>query len=356
MLIKVQEASPSLQLEDRVNYVIEISDTIIPPGLSADTIEAEGDLIVGLSAGNATHLPIGANGALLAIDTGVAGFIKWLAKGAQYAILTGDGAETEWSLYLLTGTTGGKTNLAITAGKTLTITATDSFNMTVPATGTVAMLDVANNFSVIQYLDAGMHVNYYQDDVDSIISSVGEAHMIMVDASANQLFLGGSTNGVRVDKGGDMVFIGSGSGLPRGEIYIDNGHTTQLLTTSYVKVTAFNDADHGVNGLSNLSTPDKVNSKLTITTAGVYQVHAVFSGNSTKVSTVYMTIFVDGVEQNNLECEVNTVENGQMHLSASGPVAIAANKDIDVRLKYAGIEATTVTCAHVNLNAFMIGA
>jgi hypothetical protein len=153
----------------------------------------------------------------------------------------------------------------------------------------------------------------------------------------------------------DTTFVGAGSGFPYGEIYIDNGHTTQTLTTSYAKVTAFNDADHGVNGVSNLMTADKVNSKITITTAGTYKISAHFSGQSTKVSIVYMAVFIDGTEQNNLESEVNTVELGYMAMTASGVVTVAASKDVDIRLKYAGAEATVVTCAHVNLNIVMIG-
>jgi hypothetical protein len=157
------------------------------------------------------------------------------------------------------------------------------------------------------------------------------------------------------DTDGNIYFVGSGTGLPYGEIYIDNGHTTQTLTTSFAKVTAFNDADHGFNGVSNLMTPDKVNSKITITTAGTYKIHAVFSGQSTKVSIVYLALFVGGTEQNNVESEVNTVENGYLALCADGLVTIAANTDIDIRLKYVGAEAAVVTCAHVNLNAVMVG-
>jgi hypothetical protein len=44
-----------------------------------------------------------------------------------------------------------------------------------------------------------------------------------------------------------------------------------------------------------------------------------------------------------------------MAMTASGVVTVAASKDVDIRLKYAGAEATVVTCAHVNLNIVMIG-
>jgi hypothetical protein len=152
----------------------------------------------------------------------------------------------------------------------------------------------------------------------------------------------------------DMVFSGSGTGLPYGEIYTDNGVETLLLTTSFQKVENFD--TEGADGVSNLMTPDHSNNKLTITTAGTYKVHALFSGKTTKVSPVYMSVFIDGVEQNNIEAEASGAENQQICIVADGLVAIAANKDIDVRLKYiTGADAPTVTLAHVSLNAVMIG-
>jgi hypothetical protein len=151
----------------------------------------------------------------------------------------------------------------------------------------------------------------------------------------------------------DMFFSGSGSGLPYGEIYIDNGIETKTLTTSYSQVTNFD--TEGANGVYNLMTPDKTNNKLTITTAGTYKVSFSFSGKSSKVSIVYVAIFVDGVEKNSVEAEGNTVENGYFCLSSSGFLTIDANKDIDLRMKYAGAEATVVTLSHININAVMVG-
>jgi hypothetical protein len=151
----------------------------------------------------------------------------------------------------------------------------------------------------------------------------------------------------------DLLFSGAGSGLPYGEIYIDNGTETLTLTTSYQQVVNFD--TQGADGLSNLMTPAAASNKMTITQAGTYRITASFSGKSTKVSSVYMAVFVDGVEKNNVEAEVNTVENGILAMTASGIVAVGANKDVDIRLKYSGAEAAVVTCAHVNLNAFMVG-
>jgi hypothetical protein len=68
---------------------------------------------------------------------------------AQYQLLTTGATPFSpgYSSYLLDGTTGGKTNLAVTSGKILTLTSVDNFNLTIPATGTAVLLGAANVFS-----------------------------------------------------------------------------------------------------------------------------------------------------------------------------------------------------------------
>lgn len=58
-----------------------------------------------------------------------------------------------YSGFLLDGTTGGKTVFAVTNTKTLTLTSTGDFNLTVPATGTAALLATANVFTAIQKIN-----------------------------------------------------------------------------------------------------------------------------------------------------------------------------------------------------------
>ncbi len=72
------------------------------------------------------------------------------AIGAQYQVLTVGATPfvPVFSGFLLDGTTGGKTILAITNTKTLTLTAADSYNFTIPATGTAALLNQANSFTL----------------------------------------------------------------------------------------------------------------------------------------------------------------------------------------------------------------
>jgi len=59
--------------------------------------------------------------------------------GATNSILTRGASLPAWSTYYLTGTAGGTTTFAVTNAKTLTLTATDSYNLTIPKTGTAVV-------------------------------------------------------------------------------------------------------------------------------------------------------------------------------------------------------------------------
>jgi hypothetical protein len=93
---------------------------------------ARGDLLIGNSTPKIGQLAIGAT---------------------PNSVLKSDGTDPSWSTYLLTGTSGGTTSFAVTNTKTLTLTATDNFNLTVPATGTAALLATQNVFTVQQMID-----------------------------------------------------------------------------------------------------------------------------------------------------------------------------------------------------------
>lgn len=73
--------------------------------------------------------------------------IARLVKGSAFAVLTGDGTDTAWSTFLLSGTAGGKTIFNVSNTKVLTLTAADTYTLTIPATGTVALLGANNAFT-----------------------------------------------------------------------------------------------------------------------------------------------------------------------------------------------------------------
>ena len=94
------------------------------------------------------------NLAQAAAITGLLPLANMPVGSAQYQVITAGATPftPAYSGYLLDGTNGGKTLLAVTSGKTLTLTATDNFNLTIPATGTAAMLNQANSFTLINPL------------------------------------------------------------------------------------------------------------------------------------------------------------------------------------------------------------
>lgn len=86
-----------------------------------------------------------------------------ISTPATFQVLTYDVGGPYWknSSYLLDGTAGGKTVLNVTSGKTLTLTATDNYNLTIPTTGTAALVDFANVFSQVQTIGSSTSYTDY---------------------------------------------------------------------------------------------------------------------------------------------------------------------------------------------------
>jgi len=57
MPIKIEEGTSQIAIEDRINMIVEKTDQLFPAGIPTSLIEAEGDLIVGLSAGVGLRIP-----------------------------------------------------------------------------------------------------------------------------------------------------------------------------------------------------------------------------------------------------------------------------------------------------------
>lgn len=64
----------------------------------------------------------------------------------------------------------------------------------------------------------------------------------------------------------DLIFVGAGTGLPYGEVFVnDNSTVTSVINSGFTQFLHFD-----TNGHSNLSTPDHTNDHITIVKAGVY--------------------------------------------------------------------------------------
>jgi hypothetical protein len=171
-----------------------------------------------------TSITIVENNATVSVSPGV---VVPLGNGTSYyqMLVTGTSDfDPVYSGFLMDGTTGGKTDLHVTSGKTLTLTAADDYNLTVPATGTVALLGTANVFTVAQ------------------------------EFAANGLTVG--TNQLKVS--GGMIILGNtnslawdnGAGIPQGQIVWASGApapSIQLLDTEFRIVSHGGDNCWGVN-------------------------------------------------------------------------------------------------------------
>jgi len=96
MKIILKETTPSLRMEDRITRVIKLSNTIFPDGISTGLIEAEGDILVGLSAGVAMRLSGGDTDDLVLIrDSTVSGGwrIGTLPSGSRFEMTNKSGSD-----------------------------------------------------------------------------------------------------------------------------------------------------------------------------------------------------------------------------------------------------------------------
>ena len=123
------------------------------------TIPADLSVLAPKTANTVLAGPVSGSPAAATFRTLVAGDIpsgpSLIGNGtAQYQILvTGSSPfAPAFSGFLLDGTVGGKTVLNVSNGSTLTLTSGSSFGLTVPATGTAALLEVSNLFTASQHI------------------------------------------------------------------------------------------------------------------------------------------------------------------------------------------------------------
>jgi hypothetical protein len=131
------------------------------------------------------------NGVLYGNTTAAVGVT---AIGAQYQVLT-VGANPfvpAWSGYLISGTTGGKTTFAVTNLKTLTITSTDDYNLTVAATSSISGTNTGDNAANSLY-DIGSDTQAYSARLAEIAALAVTDSNIIVGNGASWVAETGAT-------------------------------------------------------------------------------------------------------------------------------------------------------------------
>lgn len=193
---------------------------------------------------------------------------------------------------------------------------------------------------------------------DFRVESDTEANMIFLDANADTdgvLYFGGSTNALKVNKGGDTYFIGSGSGLPFGSCY---GNEIGWTQASAVQDTWYLVSDTDMaDGQLNLVTHDG-SGKLTVTKAGMY--HVLFTSTiecSLLGKHVQVGISVNGASptQGINHFEIQTPQ-AQIELSGNAILSLTANQTIEVAMRTTDTGTPDLTCDHLNITIVQIGA
>ncbi len=192
---------------------------------------------------------------------------------------------------------------------------------------------------------------------DFRVESDTEVNMLFLDANGNTdgtLYLGGSTNGVQIDKGGDIYFIGTGAGLPYGSMYgveIAQVQASAAQNTWYV----VNDTDI-TDGPTNLVTGDGAG-KLTVTKAGTYHISwdMTFEVNANN-KHILGGIAINGTAQVPGQSHTESITNQELVLSGHAILALTAAQYVQVCFRTTDTGTPTISIDDVNLTLFMVGS
>jgi len=202
----------------------------------------------------------------------------------------------------------------------------------------------------------------YRDSAIGIYSQADTFLDMFADGAVrigNSAAGGSPTTYLSISPGGDLVFVGAGSGVPYAEIYAYNVASTITIAASgvanKVQVTSF-----AVNGPSNQNTPDHTNDHITIDTAGIYEVSCSISFESTG-GTAYLMAFGafknNGATQfTNLHFHRNLSGGGSDHGAGTmtGLIDVAATDTIEIWC-WNDTNTNNVVVDDINLSLVQIG-
>ncbi len=219
-------------------------------------------------------------------------------------------------------------------------------------------LDNSNN--VLARVDANGGAVFNENGIataDFRVESDTEINMILLDANGNtdgQLFLGGSTNGLVVEKGADTYWIGSGAGLPYGSCW---GNEINQTVSSAVQNTwyAVSDTDMS-DGKLNLFTHDG-SGKLTATKAGTYLVNwnVTLEVNSAN-KHIEGGIMVNGTAQNDGQSHYESSANMESDISGTAIISLTASQYVEVCVRTTDTGTPNILIDDANLTIVMVGS
>jgi len=155
----------------------------------------------------------------------------------------------------------------------------------------------------------------------------------------------------------DLIFSGSGSGLPYSEMY---GHDVNVDLVMAAQDTFYQCIAFDTNGVSNLATPDHTNDHITVIKTGVYKVFMNVSAYSATAEDWVVSPFKNNGTTQLFCADVHfTSIAGAKEITSSNSclVALTAGDTIEVwaMRTTSGAASKTLTFNSVGLNIIMIG-
>lgn len=185
------------------------------------------------------------------------------------------------------------------------------------------------------------------------------AHNITVDVIGCKEFEVQEINksGEPLNINGDVIFVGSGSGLSYAEIYVSDNSTQTAIATQnvWVQVTIFD-----TDGDSNNCTPDNTNDHITITKAGHYYINvtaSTLSGTGAAFDGEFEVKLNNGtVDLEDIHTDRDLTGGGGDHgsISMAGLHNMAVGDTIEVWVRNK-TNTTNVVFEDISLTTFQIG-
>lgn len=168
---------------------------------------------------------------------------------------------------------------------------------------------------------------------------------------------GGTTTYIEISPGGDLTFVGAGSGLPYGCIH---AHDVAFDTALAAQDTWYQIDAFAANGPSNNCTPDFTNHHLTFDKPGDYIVALSWSGHSHASNDYQIMVRKnDGtVAYSELTIHQTTAVAGRVDsdaVSAIITVALTDTLEVWVMRTDGGVAAKTITTDHIGLDVVQVG-
>lgn len=138
-----------------------------------------------------------------------------------------------------------------------------------------------------------------------------------------------------------------------GGMHTHQNSTAQSIPNGagYTKIINWMDNDPAVN-----TTPDAASGEITADVAGKFSVDGSFSFSAANNKTFFISLFIDGVEQESVHLTRKIGTAGDVgNAGFSGIVSLAAGQVLDVRARHDDTSPVNITMQYMNLNLTKVG-